>query len=77
MALGKKEIDCVIFDAPILQHMAKHQPEKLCTIDQVFDPQSYGVLLRIDFDLRKQINRSILKLEKNGKLQALKKKYFE
>ena len=76
-ALKQGKVDCVIYDAPMLQYIAKKDSEDFTTIEKKFDPQKYGILLKLDSKDRKAINEALLALEKSGRLTELKKRYFE
>lgn len=76
-ALKQGKVDCVIYDAPMLQYIAKKDSESFTTIDKKFDPQKYGILLKLKSKDRKAINEALLSLEKSGRLTELKKRYFE
>ena len=75
-ALKRKKVDCVIYDAPMLQYIAKKNSDSITTVDKKFDLQKYGILLKLGSIERKKINDALLGLQKSGRLSELKNRYF-
>jgi len=61
-AVAAKKIDAFVYDRPILQfHGAGDMLGKIKVLDSVFDPQSYGIGLPTNSELREKINTALLK----------------
>lgn len=59
--LAEGEVDCVVFDAPILQHrIASNHPGQLTVLAARFSPQRYALALPPASPLREPFNRSLL-----------------
>jgi len=57
-ALVSGEVDAVVYDDPLLRYLANTQfKDKVTILETIFDPQSYGIALPTDSDLREPINR--------------------
>jgi polar amino acid transport system substrate-binding protein len=74
-ALEAREIDALVFDAPMLRYLSRSSP-KLHVLPTLFAPQKYGVLMPLDSPWRKQVNAALLSLETRGELSRLKSRYF-
>lgn len=76
-ALKAKDVDAVVYDAPVLQYEAgKLNDEKLQMVGRVFEHQNYSFALQQDSTLREKLNQGLLKLTEQGVGKELNKKYF-
>lgn len=75
--LEKKEIDAVVFDAPVLLYYSNNEgAEKTQIAGDLLEPQSYAFALPLKSELRKSINQIILKFQESGDYDLLHKKWF-
>lgn len=76
-ALKAKDVDAVVYDAPVLQYEAgKLNDENLQMVGRVFEHQNYSFALQQDSTLREKLNQGLLKLTEQGVGKELNKKYF-
>lgn len=76
-ALKGKDVDAVVYDAPVLQYEAgKLNDEKLQMVGPVFERQNYSFALQQDSTMREKLNQGLLKLTEQGVGNELRKKYF-
>lgn len=72
-----RDIDAVVFDAPVLQyHAARDGRGKVRIAGPVFRPESYGILFQTGAPLRKSVNTALLALRENGEYRSLQRRYF-
>lgn len=75
--LEKKEIDAVVFDAPVLLYYSNNEgSEKTQIAGDLLESQSYAFALPLKSELRKSINQAILKFQESGDYDLLHKKWF-
>lgn len=76
-ALAAGELKAVVYDAPLLKHyVSTHPSSRLQLVGDLFEKQDYGFALPEKSPLRKEINRTLLKLTEEGYLEELDKKWF-
>lgn len=76
-ALLNKQVDAVVFDAPVLQYFAAREGKgKVITVGQVFRRESYGIAFANGSPLRKPVNNALLQLKENGTYDHLLNKWF-
>jgi polar amino acid transport system substrate-binding protein len=76
-ALDKKQVQAVVYDAPILLFHLKSNPGlKQQVVGRLFQRQNYGVGLQHDSTHRAAINEALLKLRESGFLDELQTKWF-
>jgi len=76
-ALLNKQIDAVVFDAPVLLYYAANKGQgKVRMAGDLLKKENYGILFPRGSDLRKTVNESLLKLRENGTYDALYAKWF-
>jgi polar amino acid transport system substrate-binding protein len=73
--LEKGEVDAVVFDIPVLEYIAKNNPNVI-VVSKPFDLQDYGILMIQGSSRKEEIDQAILYLIENGKHQELKEKWF-
>lgn len=60
-ALGNERIDALVYDAPILQHIARRDfPGRFKVLDRTFVRQDYAIMLPRESPLREPLNRVLL-----------------
>ena len=76
-AMQKKDIDAVVYDAPILLYYASHDGRgKVQIVGSIFHHENYGILFPPGSTYRKPVNEALLKLKENGIYDALYKRWF-
>lgn len=73
-ALTSGRADAVVYDAPFLKFIAAQNEE--LTVTHTFSPYYYGFAVPPGSTLREEINAVLLKMQHNGKLDTLTKRYF-
>ena len=76
-ALTKKQVDAIVYDAPILLYHASHDGRgKVQIVGSIFHRENYGILFPPGSPLRKPIDQALLKLRESGLYDALYRKWF-
>lgn len=76
-ALTDKQVDAVVFDAPVLQYYAAHEGAgKVRAIGSVFHTEDYGFAFANGSDLRKKVNTALLAMREDGEYDRLREKWF-
>jgi ABC-type amino acid transport substrate-binding protein len=77
-ALYGNKIAAVVYDAPVLEYIAKSRPElNLTVVGNLFHPEKYAFAANeIHRDLMHAVSLGIITMHENGDLAALKEKYF-
>ena len=76
-ALVKRQVNAVVYDAPILLYYAAHEGQgKVEAAGDVFHREGYGILFPPGSPLRKPINEALLRLREDGSYDAIYKKWF-
>ncbi|MBV9863736.1 MAG: transporter substrate-binding domain-containing protein [Abitibacteriaceae bacterium] len=76
-ALLKKQVDAVVFDAPVLLYYAAHEGSgKVQVIGSVFRKEDYGIIFQQNSPYRKSVNNALLALKENGTYDKLYNKWF-
>lgn len=76
-ALGTKQVDAVIFDAPVLMYYAASKGQgKVRVVGGLLKKENYGILFPQGSALRKPVNEALLKLRENGTYDALYSRWF-
>jgi len=76
-ALHQRQIDAVVYDAPVLLHHASRQGAgKVHTVGAIFRKENYGVAFPPNSPYRKPVNEALLKLKENGTYDRLYKRWF-
>jgi polar amino acid transport system substrate-binding protein len=77
-ALLNKNVDAILFDAPVLLYYAAHEGQgKVSLIGEMLRDENYGILLPMNSSNRKAINEALLSLKENGTYQSLYVKWFK
>lgn len=76
-AFEDKDIEAVVFDAPILAYYVNTGGKDLAElVGPIFLAEDYGFALPSDSTLREPINRTLLKLREDGTYERLRQKWF-
>jgi ABC-type amino acid transport substrate-binding protein len=76
-ALVQRQINAIVYDAPILRYYDNAHPELPITeVGPVFQQKKYGFALPIGSPLRLEVNEQLLQLTENGTISRLNSKYF-
>ncbi len=67
----------VVYDAPLLRYyLGTHAGSHQQLVGDLLEREDYGFAVPEKSPLRKAINRALLKLDENGDLDELDKKWF-
>ena len=76
-ALLSKDVDAVVFDAPVLLYYAANEGKgRLHMVGSIFRKEDYGIVFQQNSPLRKQVNNVLLSLREDGTYQQLYDKWF-
>lgn len=76
-ALEDRQVDAVVFDAPVLlYHAATAGKGKTRVVGPIFRKENYGILFPQGSPLRKPVNEALLKLRENGVYDRLYNRWF-
>jgi polar amino acid transport system substrate-binding protein len=72
-----KEVDAVVFDAPVLQYYAEHDGKgRVQLVGPIFRKENFGIVFPLNSPLRKEVDRVLLDLRENGTYQRLVRTWF-
>lgn len=76
-ALIDKDVDAVVFDAPVLQYYAANTGKGLVQMaGSLFRKEDYGIVFPQNSALRKRVNDALLALREDGSYQQLYDRWF-
>lgn len=76
-ALADKEVDAVVFDAPVLQYYAANEGKgRVQMVGSLFRKEDYGIVFSPGSLLRKRVNDALLALREDGSYQQLYDRWF-
>lgn len=76
-ALNDKQVDAVVFDAPVLLYYAAREGKgRVQLVGTPFRKEDYGIVFPRNSALRKQVNVALLTLREDGTYQRLYDKWF-
>jgi polar amino acid transport system substrate-binding protein len=76
-ALENRQVDAVVFDAPVLlYHAATAGKGKTRVVGPIFRKENYGILFPQGSPLRKPVNEALLKLRENGSYDRIYNRWF-
>jgi polar amino acid transport system substrate-binding protein len=76
-ALIDKQLDAVVFDAPVVLYYAATEGKgRVQTIGGAFHKEDYGIVFPSDTPLRKQVNAALLALREDGTYDRIYDKWF-
>lgn len=77
-SLKDNKVDALIGDAPIVNYYVSKKAHKdFKIVGEIFKPEKYGILYPENSELKEKFDRSIIKLQENGKYQEIYNKYFK
>ncbi len=77
LALERRQLDAVVFDAPVLLYHAGHGGlGKVQVVGPIFRKENYGIVFPLGSELRTPVNGALLKLRENGTFDALYARWF-
>ncbi|MEM9118152.1 MAG: glycine betaine/L-proline ABC transporter substrate-binding protein ProX [Cyanobacteria bacterium P01_F01_bin.56] len=72
-----KDIDAVVYDAPVLQYFVSHQGQgSYQVVGDVFQSLNYGIALQQGSPYREAINATLLKLYETGQYEEIYQEWF-
>jgi polar amino acid transport system substrate-binding protein len=75
--LLNKDVDAVVFDAPVLLYYAANAGKgRVHMVGSIFRKEDYGIVFQLNNPLRKQVNDALLVLREDGTYQQLYDKWF-
>ena len=76
-ALQTKEVDAVVFDAPVLMYYAGHEGKgSVQTVGSLFRKENYGIVFPTNSPYRKPVEKALLALREDGTYDQLYDKWF-
>lgn len=76
-AVANGDVKASVYDAPLLRYyLAQHPDAKLQLVGSLFEKHNYGIGLQDKSPLRKDVSRIVLRLQEEGFLDQLDKKWF-
>ena len=76
-ALESRQVEAVVFDAPVLAYYASHGGKgKVQIVGPLFKPEDYGIVFPNDSPLRRQVNTTLLGLREDGTYRAIYDRWF-
>ncbi|KUJ78975.1 transporter substrate-binding domain-containing protein [Ruegeria profundi] len=76
-AFEDKDLDAVVFDAPILSYYAAHEGRRIATMTGgVFLRESYGIAFPTGSPLVEDVNQALLSLREDGTYEEIYRKWF-
>ncbi len=75
--LKSGDVDAVVFDSAVLIYYAAHQGAgQVEIVGQIFQDESYAIVLVVDSALREPLNEALLRLRQNGTYDQIYEKWF-
>jgi polar amino acid transport system substrate-binding protein len=76
-ALLNRQVDAVVFDAPVLLYFAAHDGKgRVLVVGTAFHKEDYGIVFQSNSPLRKQVNGALLALREDGAYQQIYDRWF-
>lgn len=76
-ALGRKTVDAVVFDSPVLLYYAANEGKGRVTIvGSPFRKEDYGIVFPRGSELRNRVNVTLLRMREDGAYQRIYDKWF-
>ena len=76
-ALLGKQVDAVVFDAPVLLYYSANKGQgKVRMVGDLLRKENYGILFPRGSEMRKTVNEALLKLRENGTYDTIYAKWF-
>lgn len=68
-------LDAIVYDAPILQHIALHNPQ-VTVAEKLFAPQEIAIAVAAGSGMRETLNTSLLTLIESGQMNQMQAKWL-
>ncbi len=76
-AIDKGEVDAIVYDDPLLKYLTtKHFNNRLNVINDLFEPQHYGIIFPEGSPLREPVNRAMLEIIHRDEWQRVLQNYL-
>lgn len=76
-SLLKRNINCIVYDAPVLQYYDNAHPElPISEVGPIINRAPYGFVFPQNSTLRAPFNRTLFALQENGFISTLRSQYF-
>ncbi|MES0828353.1 transporter substrate-binding domain-containing protein [Ruegeria sp. SCP11] len=76
-AFEDKDLDAVVFDAPILSYYASHEGRRIATVTGgIFLRENYGIAFPTGSPLVEDVNQALLSLREDGTYDEIYRKWF-
>lgn len=75
-SLKKGDVRAIVFDAPILIHIANNDPD-LKISGPLFNIQNCGIAFKENSSLREKVNKALLHIKETGEYQEIYNKWFK
>ena len=76
-ALCRRQIDAIVYDAPVLENYDRKHPEQPVTVaGPVFDRQNYGFAFPPGSTLRSAVDTELLRMKESGAYDSLRAAWF-
>ncbi len=76
-AFENKDLDAVVFDAPILSYYASHEGRRMATMTGgIFLRENYGIAFPTGSPLVEDVNQALLSLREDGTYDEIYRKWF-
>ncbi|WP_299664400.1 transporter substrate-binding domain-containing protein [uncultured Ruegeria sp.] len=76
-AFTNKDLDAVVFDAPILSYYASHEGRRIATMTGgIFLRENYGIAFPTGSPLVEDVNQALLSLREDGTYDEIYRKWF-
>lgn len=77
IAFRDKDLDAVVFDAPILSYYASHEGRRIASMTGgIFLRESYGIAFPTGSPLVEDVNQALLSLREDGTYDEIYRKWF-
>jgi polar amino acid transport system substrate-binding protein len=75
--LKNGRLDAVVYDRPNLQYYAQHEGKEWAqVVGRTFAPQDYGMAIPQGSHLREELNRVLLAMLEDGRMEQIRSKWF-
>ena len=75
--LKNGRLDAVVYDRPNLQYYAQHEGKEWSqVVGRTFAPQDYGMAIPQGSHLREELNRVLLAMLEDGRMEQIRSKWF-
>ena len=76
-ALENGDIDAFVHDEPLLRYsILKEHAGRVRLLEEVFEPQSYGIVLPSGSNLREPVNQALLTIQETSRWRDIRRQYL-